>query len=71
MTQKERILQHLQKYGSITTWDSFTLYGDTRLGDKIYRLKRDNYKFNEEWVYRTNRYGKKIKFKKYILKEGN
>lgn len=69
MTQKERILEHLMKYGSITTWESFELYGDTRLSDKIYRLKKDGYVFDEEWVKRKNRYGKMIEFKRYILKE--
>lgn len=67
ITQKDRILNHLKKYGSITTWESFELYGDTRLSDKIYRLKKDGYKFNEEWVCKKNRYGKNIAFKKYIL----
>lgn len=68
-SQKDRILQHLKKYGSITTWESFELYGDTRLSDKIYRLKKDGYNFDEEWIKKTNRYGKQIEFKKYILRE--
>lgn len=68
MTQKNRILEHLVKYGSITTWQSFELYGDTRLSDKIFKLKKEGYSFDEEWIYKMNRYGKKIKFKKYILK---
>ena len=67
MTQKQRILEHLKKYGSITTWESFELYGDTRLSDKIYQLKKDGYTFNEEWIKKENRYGKMIEFKKYIL----
>ena len=69
MTQKERILEHLKNYGSITTWESFELYGDTRLSDKIYQLKKDGYSFDEEWIKKQNRYGKKIEFKKYILRE--
>lgn len=69
MTQKQRILEHLKKYGSITTWDSFSLYGDTRLSDKIYQLKKDNYEFDEEWITKKNRYGKPVSFKKYILRE--
>lgn len=69
MTQKERILEHLKKYGSITTWESFELYGDTRLSDKIYQLKKDGYSFGEEWIKKENRFGKQIEFKKYILRE--
>lgn len=68
MTQKDRILEHLQKYGSITTWDSFELYGDTRLSDKIYRLKQEGYNFDEEWETKKNRYGNSVSFKRYILK---
>lgn len=69
LTQKERILQHLKKYGSITTWESFELYGDTRLSDKIYRLKKDGYNFDEEWIKKTNRFGDPVDFKKYILRK--
>lgn len=67
MTQKQRILEHLQKYGSITSLESFQLYGDTRLSDKIYRLRKDNYQFKEEWVEKKNRFGETVRFKKYIL----
>ena len=70
MTQRERILNHLEKYGSITTWESFERYGDTRLSDKIYQLKKLDYEFDEEWITTKNRYGKPVTFKKYILKRG-
>ena len=68
ITQKDRILAHLERFGSITTWESFELYGDTRLSDKIYRLKQENYEFDEKWITKVNRYGAKVTFKKYILK---
>ena len=67
MTQKERILNHLKIYGSITTLESFKEYGDTRLSDKIYRLKKDGYIFSEEWIKSKNRFGEIVQFKKYIL----
>lgn len=66
--QKRRILEFLIKNKEITTMDSFVLFGDTRLSDKIYRLKKDGYLFDEEWVRTTNKYGEKVKFKKYIYK---
>jgi hypothetical protein len=40
MNGKERILRHLQKYGSITQLEAINLYWDWRLSDKIYRLKK-------------------------------
>lgn len=69
VTQKERILNHLRVFGSITSWESFMNYNDTRLSDKIYQLKKDGYEFDEEWIQKTNRLNEQIRFKKYILKE--
>ena len=69
MSQKERILNHLKRYGSITSWESFEMYGATRLSAIIFNLKKDGYEFNEEWIKRKNRFGEQVEFKKYILKE--
>lgn len=66
-TQKQIILDHFLKYKSLTSWDSFRLYGDTRLSDKVYQLKKGGYKFEEDWITKKNRNGVKVKFKKYIL----
>ena len=44
ITMKERILRHLEDYGSITTWEAIKEYGCTRLGHYIYLLRRkENY----------------------------
>lgn len=48
MTDKERILNHLKKYGSITQLEAIQLYWDWRLSDKIYRLKKDGYNIKTE-----------------------
>lgn len=67
LTQTEKILAHLQAYGSITSLESFKLYCDTRLSDKIYRLKKQGYTFTEKWEKSKNG----IKFKRYILGDWN
>ena len=67
-TQKAKILRHLKDFGSITSWESFTNYGVTRLSAIIYNLKKDGYSFSEEWVIKKNKYNEKTEFKKYILK---
>ncbi len=67
-SQKQMILDHLLKNGSITTWDSFEIYGITRLSDRIFTLRK-NYNITDKWIYKKNRYGKKIRFKKYILNQ--
>ena len=48
MTGKERILNHLKKFGSITQLEAINLYWDWRLSDKIYRLKKDGYSIKTE-----------------------
>ena len=50
ITQKERILNHLKKFGSITQLEAIKLYWDWRLSDKIYTLKKDGYKIKSEQI---------------------
>lgn len=66
ISQKEMVLRHLQDYGSITTWEAIKEYGCTRLSDRIFTLRKI-YNIVDEWEYGTNRYGKKIRWKKYRL----
>lgn len=70
ITQDERVLRHLKKYGSITSWEAFKEYGITRLSARIFNLK--NYydiEIEDEQVKRKNRYGEFVYFKKYKLKK--
>ncbi len=39
MTQKEKVLKHLQKYGNIDTWTCFKKYRITRLSEYIRELR--------------------------------
>lgn len=68
LTMKDRILRHLQDYGSITTWDAIQEYGCTRLGHYIYLLRRkDNFNISDEIIKSKNRYGESTHYKKYYL----
>lgn len=66
ISQKEMVLKHLEDFKSITTWEAYRDYGITRLSDRIFTLRKI-YVITDEWEYGTNRYGKKIRWKKYIL----
>lgn len=68
MTQKEIILNHLQEHESITSYESFDRYGILDL-QKIINLLRKNHNINDEWIHTTNRYGNKVKFKRYWIEE--
>jgi len=65
-TQKDRVLQHLREFGSITSWEAIKEYGCTRLADVIFRLK-DEYTIGVEMLSSTNRFGDKVRYAKYSL----
>ncbi len=66
---KERILNYMKLFGSITTFQAFTDLGCTRLSEYIRQLRFD-YVIQDEWISTTNRYGEKVQYKKYWLEEG-
>lgn len=68
MTQKERILKHLQDFGSITSWEAIKEYGCTRLSAYIYLLRKDGYIIENENITTKNRYGDAVTFAKYQIK---
>lgn len=64
---KGRILRHLEKYGSITSWEAIKEYGRTRLSQYIYLLRNEGYLVIDSWEKATNRFGEPVHFKKYVL----
>lgn len=65
---KERILRHLQVYGSITSWEAIQEYSCTRLSHYIWLLKKDGYVISDEIIKSKNRFGEANHYKKYYLK---
>lgn len=70
MTQCERILRHLQDYGSITQAEAVAEYGCYRLGARIWYLKAQGIPIKSETVTGKNRYGERTSFVRYFLVEG-
>lgn len=71
MTQCERILRHLQDYGSITQAEAVTEYGCYRLGARIWDLKAQGVPIKSETVTGKNRYGERTCFARYSLEHSN
>ena len=71
MTQCERILRHLQDYGSITQAEAVTEYGCYRLGARIWDLKAQGVPIKSETVTGKNRYGGRTCFARYSLEHSN
>ena len=43
MSQKDKILDHLKRFGNISTWQAIQDYHVTRLGAHICQLKKEGY----------------------------
>lgn len=65
---KNRILEYMKRYGSITTWEAFADLGCTRLSEYIRQLRQD-YVIEYTWIKVKNRYGELVEYKKYRLGE--
>lgn len=64
---KQRILDHLEKYGTITSWEAIRDYGCTRISEYIRQLRADGYLIINVTEKGTNRYGEKTNWVRYTL----
>ena len=64
-TQKEEVLRYLQEFGTITAFEGFTELFIVDLASNIRDLRK-KYIIDDEWIHKNNRFGKPIRFKKYI-----
>lgn len=69
MTQTQRILKHLETVGSITPREALDLFGCMRLGARIWELKRAGYQIDRKMEQSKNRYGERVTYARYTLKE--
>lgn len=67
ITQKDRILNYIREFGSISSWEAYADLGITQLGARIDQLKKDGYEFKTEWENKKNRYGEQTTYKRYRL----
>lgn len=70
MTQCEKVLRHMRDYGSITTMQAFNWYGITRLPSRIFDLRSAGHLIDGKFETSKNRYGEKVSYCRYSLKEG-
>ena len=67
ISQKDRILQYIRQYGSISSWEAYKELGVTQLGARIDSLKKEGYEFRTEWESSINRFGDKTEYKRYYI----
>lgn len=64
MTQCEKILDYMDRHGSITTRDAF-FFGCTRLAARIYEIEKDGWPIDREYVTVKNADGSESSVKRY------
>lgn len=69
MTQNERIMRHLETYGSITPAEAMQEYSCMRLASRISDLKKRGADISRELVFCKNRFGEPTHYAKYTLNE--
>lgn len=67
VTQCERIIRHLNDFGTITSREAMIEYGIYRLASRIADLKKQGYQFDTTFDSRKNRYGEVTHFAVYRL----
>lgn len=65
--QKDRIINYIREFGSISSWEAYSDLGITQLGARIDQLKKEGYEFKTEWENSKNRYGEPVSYKRYYL----
>lgn len=69
VNQRQRIIDYINQFGSITSKDAYDDLGITQLATRIKELKEQGYKFETKWESSKNRYGEKVDFKRYYLEK--
>lgn len=67
MTQTQKIMQHMQKWGSITALEAVNCYGILRLSARIDDLKHMGHRITATREAGENRYGELVHYARYRL----
>jgi hypothetical protein len=66
MTQREKVLRHLQLFGSITPVEALREYGVMRLAARISELTEEH-QIETSIVTGVNRFGERVRYGRYRL----
>ena len=69
MTQKDRILEYLEKHGTITTLECMQKLGILDLQRPIMLLKREGYNITDKWIRTNPIIGRAKNYKEYRLEK--
>ena len=67
MTQRDMVLDYMERFGSISSWQAFMDLGITRLSGRIFELRSQGHIIENDRKETTNRYGKQVHYDEYRL----
>ena len=70
MNQKQRVIDYMNDFGSITSFEAFQDLGITRLSAVIFDLREQGYKIRTKDETSRNRYGEKTTYARYSFEPG-
>lgn len=70
MTQCERVVEYIKRFGSITPIQAFADLGITKLATRISELRKDGMEFEKEYMKSKNRFGEDVYYMKYSFPKG-
>ena len=65
-TQQQRIIDYIDRFGSISPIEAFTDLGITKLATRIGELQNKGYYFSKKWETNKNRYGETVRYMRYF-----
>lgn len=68
-TQKEIVLEHLERGFSITSLEAWEKYGCSRLADIIYKLRKEGYHIDAEMVKAKTKLGHDTTYATYMMRK--
>lgn len=67
VTKFGKVTAHLLKYKTITSWQAIQLYGQTRLGDSIFRLRKVGWDISTVPKTAHDRFNNTCTYAQYLL----
>lgn len=66
MTQKQRVLDYVERFGSISSMEAFRDLGITRLSAVIFDLREAGHRFDTATEQAQNRFGERTRYARYF-----
>lgn len=71
LTQKQRIIQYIEQFGSITPMEAYGDLGITKLATRISEMRKGGMEFKIEMEQGKNRFQEPVRYARYSFPDGD